>query len=93
MNFLWKEGVVSMEEMANRIATSSGVIGVDGKRVVYHALNYKRDRSVSDPILIKEMILEGGVLYVASTIVGVEMDVAQQREGVAKMVNFVRSSL
>lgn len=82
-----------MSELANRIATSSGVIDVGGKRVVYHALNYKRDRSISDRILIDEFIFEGGVLYVASTVIGVEMPFSKQEEAVARMVKFVQSSL
>jgi hypothetical protein len=84
---------MSMSELAKRIATSSGVINVGGKRVVYHALNYKSGLSVSDRTLIKEMVFEDGVLYVASTVIGVEMPFSKQQDAMAKMANFVRPLL
>lgn len=78
-----------MSEVAARIATSSGVIGVNGKRVVYHALNFTKG-SVSGA---GKMIYQGGILYVDSSVIGVEMPKQNQVVAEAEMVIFVQSQI
>lgn len=75
-----------MAEMAKEFATTGGVIGVKGQRVVFHALKFG-DKQAG------EMVFEDGVLYVDCSIIHVAMPPSQQAEAYKRMEAFVLQSL
>ncbi len=71
-----------MANLARQHSVMSGVLDVNGSRVVYHTIN-------APDSLGGEMVLEDDVLYVDCAIIDIGMPFPKQQEAERQMVAFV----
>lgn len=71
-----------LSDLAKAHGSMSGVLDVNGRRIVYHAIN-------APGALGAEMVLEGEVLYVDCSVVDIGMPFSQQTEAMRLMNGFV----